>query len=201
MSRIFCVSDFHFQHTKILEYQARTRPFQSLEEMHEILVFNFNSTVQPEDKVFLLGDFSFGNYETAKYYLELLNGYKILVRGNHDRSKARMLEMGFNEVYDYEGLELTADVNGKSYTFTLSHFPYNVSGLPEKDNERTYLHKYYPKNMGNILLHGHLHSSPENKIKKGFDLEGKEYIMYDVGVDANSCKPISLEEIISQLGI
>ena len=62
----------------------------------------WNETVGPQDIIYILGDFANGNLETIKNLVSQLNGYKILIKGNHDiLSYKEYLEAGFNEVYFY----------------------------------------------------------------------------------------------------
>lgn len=97
-------SDTHFGHTKVIEYC--TRPFKDAEEMNNALRERWNARVAPEDKVFHLGDVAMGPAHLLDGYIAGLNGYKILVKGNHDRSTTRMLAAGFNEVVSSLYLEV-----------------------------------------------------------------------------------------------
>ena len=53
--------------------------------MNAALIKNWNKVVSQKDKVYILGDFSFGNKEMTKEIVRQLHGYKILIMGNHDR--------------------------------------------------------------------------------------------------------------------
>src|SRR5437762_1961140 len=82
MINTWFISDTHFGHKNILEYEKESRPFTSIEEMHEAIIERWNSNIKPSDIVYHLGDFCFG-----KKHLEIaqsLNGKKRLVMGNHD---------------------------------------------------------------------------------------------------------------------
>lgn len=57
------------------------------EEMNEALISIWNSTIQPKDTIFHLGDFSFGNVEETMAILQRLNGKIHLIQGNHDIDK------------------------------------------------------------------------------------------------------------------
>src|SRR5690348_12522526 len=82
---IYFSSDFHFFHSKIREYMPK-RPGNTVEEMNEILIKNWNETVTKNDTVYILGDFSFGKPEPTYNIIRRLNGgTKILILGNHDR--------------------------------------------------------------------------------------------------------------------
>jgi calcineurin-like phosphoesterase family protein len=52
------ISDTHFSHANIIRYTGR--PFQSVNEMDERLIENWNALIAPEDIVFFLGDFGLG---------------------------------------------------------------------------------------------------------------------------------------------
>lgn len=101
MSKIYLIADLHFGHENIIKYEKR--PFMNADEMNKVLINNWNQKVKKEDKVFVLGDVSFLDEEKTKEIVSSLNGYKILVLGNHDRDKNInwWYQVGFNEVYKY----------------------------------------------------------------------------------------------------
>ncbi|WP_281884392.1 metallophosphoesterase [Paenibacillus sp. YYML68] len=129
---VYVTSDHHFGHQGIIDYESR--PFPDVETMNSKLIERWNETVGERDKVYHLGDFSFLNKERTRAILEMLNGYKVLIMGNHDRGRSRSwwLETGFQEVSEhpivYEGF------------FFLSHEP-----------------MYMNKHMPYVNLHGHIH--------------------------------------------
>ena len=86
MDKIFMISDMHFGHKHIIDYEKR--PFKDVEEMDNTIIENWNKTVSKEDKVFILGDVSFYNKEKTKEIIDKLNGKKVLILGNHDRGKS-----------------------------------------------------------------------------------------------------------------
>lgn len=79
----FYISDTHFGHVNIIKYSKR--PFHSVQEMNECMIENWNSIVKPSDNVFHLGDFSYLKYKDLKDLLYNLNGFKMLILGNHDK--------------------------------------------------------------------------------------------------------------------
>ncbi len=102
MGRVFFISDLHFFHANIIKYESR--PFKDVEEMNQVLINNWNSIVKSnDDKVFILGDLSLGNKDQIKLIIDQLNGYKILIFGNHDRGHSInwFENVGINEVYKY----------------------------------------------------------------------------------------------------
>lgn len=125
------ISDTHFYHYNILEYCKR--PFDSVDEMNNTIIKNWNSVVGHDDIVYVLGDFCFGNNTLLKQITPMLNGRKILILGNHDRfTKNSYIEAGFETVTKSP---IIVDDN-----FILSHHPiqgdlgkfYNIHGHKHK---------------------------------------------------------------------
>lgn len=89
------ISDLHFGHLNVISYC--NRPFLDLAQMNETLTRNWNSVVNNEDLVYVLGDFTlFHSLAKIKEYVEKLNGRKILIMGNHDTRKPKdYIEAGF----------------------------------------------------------------------------------------------------------
>lgn len=180
-------SDLHFFHKNVIKYCKR--PFSSVEEMNEKLIELWNKQVSSKDLVYILGDFSFGNYEDTIKIVKRLNGHKILIRGNHDyRFTARdLVEMGFKDVRDYDHIRI-----GNKYVL-ITHYQYRAGHLKQiwysvkhffiKRERRKYF-DYYPVDCGKWHLHGHNHSGPK--------INGRQI---NVCVDVNNFKPISEIEI------
>jgi len=145
--------------------------------MNEALVANWNKVVGPEDTVYYLGDFSFGNRDKTIWILNRLNGKKILIRGNHDRSIAACLEMGFAEVYN--SLVLKFD----GYILFLRHIPPQSLDI----SKRTYKKEFQDKEPAyyDFFLCGHVHERFRN--------QGK---VINVGVDAWNYTPKTLKELL-----
>lgn len=145
MSKIHFIADPHFGHQKIIEYE--NRPFSSAEEMDEVLINNWNRSVKKLEKVFVLGDFAISNKKRIKELVECLNGYKILIFGNHDRcySYSWWKTSGFEEVIKYPVLY--------EEKYILSHEPVELlEGTP----------------FINIYGHVHNHPSHENITDRSF---------------------------------
>lgn len=108
---VYLSADHHFSHANILRYCAR--PFGSVEEMDAEMIRRWNAAVSPGDTVVHLGDFALASRERISDLVAALNGRKVLVLGNHDRSRTAMLDSGFEEVYkgsyEVEGLRCVHD--------------------------------------------------------------------------------------------
>ena len=170
---IWFTSDTHFGHANAIKFT--NRPFENVEEMEDVFVKNINSLVKADDELYHLGDFSFHtSVDDAKRVRERIRCKRIhLVKGNHDKDWSRP---------ELEG------------TFVLEPLVAHI----KLDDGRRFSCCHYPMldwpalRHGCIHLHGHIHSSREYNLwnRQNGDLR------FDVGVDANDYKPVSLEEII-----
>ena len=85
----YIISDTHFFHKRIQEFEpVRLKLGPDVDAMTWEIVKRWNEVVRPEDTVYHLGDVSFQlgpRWEEVKHVCHSLNGYKILILGNHDR--------------------------------------------------------------------------------------------------------------------
>lgn len=134
-------SDLHHSHKRIVEFT--NRGVDTTQEQHdEWLVDLWNSQVAPGDLVYHIGDFSFAkSYDSIANFVEKLNGQKILIKGNHDRSKNMLQLLWDGLVVKYEKY-LEIDI-GKT-NVTLFHFPIAV---------------WHKQHYGAWHLHGHSHGN------------------------------------------
>jgi calcineurin-like phosphoesterase family protein len=174
MTRYF-TSDLHFSHRNVITYC--NRPYKDFVDMNNAMVQTWNDKVKPDDIVYVIGDFSL-NPSQAALYTPMLNGIKHLISGNHDACFAkkernivhqknieqRYLNMGWASVSQSSNLVLLDNTE-----VLLSHLPY-APNVGENLDIR-YL-DYRPKDLGSILLCGHLHCrfvKNKNTIDVGFD--------------------------------
>ncbi len=167
----YVISDTHFNHENVIRYS--NRPYTSVEEMNEALIANWNSVVKPEDVVICLGDFALGNKDDIPDIVARLNGVKILVRGNHDRSKGFYEKAGFNFVCNHMEYTPLAGRNNKPIIF--SHQPRLGMTVDE------------------VNIHGHIH---EKELDETFD----HLRYFNASVENINYTPIDLQEIIKQKG-
>lgn len=72
---IYFTSDLHLGYQKVIK--NRNRSFDSVEEMNETLIANYNSRITPKDTVYLLGDLTQKlEPKEANSLLARLNGKK-----------------------------------------------------------------------------------------------------------------------------
>lgn len=131
------ISDTHFSHANIIRYTWR--PFQSINEMDEQLIENWNRHIAPHDTVFFLGDFGLGTADFLGSICARLHGNKICIRGNHDGTPAKMHKIGFTLVLESAFLKI-----GR-HQVELVHIP-SHSAPPH------------------FQLHGHVHEKRPNKL-------------------------------------
>ena len=163
MSKNYFIADMHFSHEKIIK--MCNRPFDSVEEMEEKLISNWNNKVSEDDTVYILGDFSFkASKEKCIEILKQLKGKKILIKGNHDKYIGqRDFDNCFEKIYDY--LQISND----KQQIILSHYPIiDYAGM------------YY----GAKMIYGHIHNKyvPHKN-------------MYCVSVECVNYEPVTLEEL------
>lgn len=133
-NKIFFIADTHFGHENIIKYE--NRPFQSVEDMDNSLISNWNSVVSNQDQVFLLGDFSMYNKDKSVNICRQLNGNKILIKGNHDKKSNQFyFDCGFKTVIEYP-------IVFQNF-WILSHEP-----------------MYVNSNMPYANIFGHIHNNP-----------------------------------------
>lgn len=185
--RVWLTSDTHFFHENILTYC--NRPFASVEEMNKSLIDSWNSVVGENDEVYHLGDICFGNKEKWESIIcakkedgsWLLNGRIHLILGNHDPDRLRKSEDCYNRF---------VEVCFQKYLFAdgwgiyLNHFPF----LDFSNN--------FDKKV--CQLYGHTHEGPSNGGTLNNErLKMVQWNQYNVGVDNNGFKPISLRAALN----
>lgn len=179
---IWFTSDPHYHHKKVIGFCGR--PFATVEEMNEALIERWNECVRPEDTVYVLGDFCFGGAGKQSEILKRLNGYKILIKGNHDERAHKMLKYGFDEVH----YEMLTHIPGLGKV-RLSHYPYGPTNIFWrllfwwKGWDLRHL-DWRPKDTGDVLLHGHVHTV--------WKVKGRQI---NVGVDCWDYRPVSVDTI------
>jgi calcineurin-like phosphoesterase family protein len=102
----YFIGCLHLGHNNI----AKWRGFKDSEEHDDYLIKQWNSVINKRDMVWILGDVAM---ETSKYYfkLDLLNGDKKVVLGNHDKWQdvPELLKYvkGVSGMVDYKDYALT----------------------------------------------------------------------------------------------
>lgn len=162
---IYYTADLHFGYAPALAY----RPFETTAAMDAALIQNWNNTVQPEDTVYIVGDFSYNNGIVPATYFRQLHGHKHLIRGNHDTGlrDAKTLFRYCESVVDYWELD------DQGTHIILCHYPL-----------------IYEKN--GYMIHGHLHANRGH----AYTLLQQLPHVLNCGVDVNRFTPVTLAQLI-----
>lgn len=113
--KIFITSDTFFGRRNIIE--IANRPFKDLDEMHTVMVNNWNSVVTDNDIVYHLGNFAW-TPTVADEMLKVLNGNIKFILGEYDNALEEVFEY-------YDGVEIMPYDIFKDYDnkIVLSHWP------------------------------------------------------------------------------
>lgn len=102
-----------------------------------------------DDTTYILGDFCWGTEPEWKRILAMLNGHKVLIRGNHDlKNMSASLKSMFDDIKDYK------EITDQGRHVIMCHYPILF-----------YKGSYDPKTY---MLCGHVHMTRENILLDAF---------------------------------
>lgn len=177
---IFITADWHFGETR-LDIMQRGH-FSSTEEMNETIIANANKLVKPEDILIVNGDVISNAALDKKSLIPLIgriNGKKMLIRGNHDRS---LTDEDFAPYFK----KILADGDGTDFNRFL-RVEKELDCPEEELTEYQDLYiTHYPTQSrpDKFNLVGHIHSAW--KVQKN---------MLNIGVDVHSFYPVKLSKV------
>lgn len=148
MKMIYLVSDMHFYHWGIIPFD--NRPYESHIDMNEDLIKRWNSRVNEEDEVYILGDMFFrvGRDKVDKV-LDQLNGVKYYIFGNHEKPMRKdVIDKYFKQSFYY--LERNFDFGEGIQRVVFSHYPIPM------------FNGHFRENC--IHFYGHVHTSKEQML-------------------------------------
>ena len=166
-------ADTHFGHENVIKYCQR--PFASAVEMDDRLIENWNQSVDPNDIIYHLGDFTLLGKKQAKDYFQQLNGRIHVVPGGHDH---RWIG---KDTY-YSGSGQPVQILPPLQTIKVA--------LPESDQSQLIVLCHYSlrvwdrSHYGSWHLYGHSHGNLP-PLKNSLD----------VGVDCWDYRPVSIETL------
>jgi calcineurin-like phosphoesterase family protein len=143
--------------------------------MNEAIVERFNSVVDNDDDLYLLGDVLMGELEDSMEYLKRLNGRIHIICGNHCTPRRIEAYKTLPSIVEVE--ETATKVKYRKWIFYVSHWPTLVSNFEER-------RKFWS-------LHGHTHS-PDR-------FQFAQQCAYNVACDAHNCYPVAIEDIIADI--
>jgi len=132
--KVWIWSDTHFSHKNVIAFSER--PYESVAQMNEHMIANYNEYVGENDICIWVGDVGFKGTTHINEMLERCHGYKILVVGNHDFNGKKLRNLNFDETH------LIYTIDYPDVSLVLTHYPmFNVP---------------WPW----INVHGHMHIYP-----------------------------------------
>jgi len=194
-TNIFFTSDWHLGHANVIKFDQR--PFRDLDHMHSVLINNYNSSVTDNDVCYFLGDVGFAKGDVVKEIISKLNGTKVLLLGNHDKNTFSMYDQGFDVVLN------TAVFYLDDKRISMSHCPLpgikreDVTGMKGAQEGENWHGEFKNQRFTSYdmtvdyHLSGHIHSGPHCNKKRTL------LNQFDIGVAANSYRPVSLSVIES----
>lgn len=168
---IFFCSDHHLGHRK--PYDTFTREdgnflrydlADNVDEGDAKIIDLHNSVVKPNDRVYFVGDVAMSHKHL--YKVGLMNGRKVLIKGNHDIAELKHYLPYFDDIrgsHQFDGMLIT-------------HIPVHPSSLAR----------------WGFNVHGHLHW---NQVMMPRESDGPDDRYFNVSVERINYTPISLEQV------
>lgn len=164
-------SDLHFGHKNVIGFDHR--PFLDVAEMDHFLIECWNSRVQQDDTVYIVGDICYRSEKGPEWYLRQLKGHKILVLGNHDvgiqENKAAM--------HYLEGIDKMMHVIDGGNHICLCHFP---------------MLEWNRSQHGSWHIYGHIH----NRKSDTYEIMKTKERALNAGCMINNYTPASFKELV-----
>jgi len=168
---ILYTSDLHFGHKNVIRFDHR--PFADIDEMDHVLIERWNSRVQPDDTVYIVGDLCYRSEHPAEWYLRQLKGHKILILGNHD-----VPIMDDPKALRYlEGVDKMLHVSDSGKQICLCHFP---------------IIDWNGYHKGSYHIYGHIH----NRKDEAYEVMKTKDRALNAGCMINNYTPASFNELI-----
>lgn len=168
---VLFIADTHFGHKNVLK--LCNRPFETIEQMNETFIENWNSRVTGRDSIYVIGDLFF-RCEDPDAILRRLHGKKHLIVGNHDSSWMSKVDAGKY----FQSVELMKVISDGAHAMTLCHYPL----LSWKHAKTSY------------MIHGHIHANTDMDFWP--PIAARENVL-NAGVDLNGFQPVPFDELLA----
>ena len=159
-------ADLHFNHANIVAYSHR--PFATVGEMNDHFIAMWQQLVQPEDEVYVLGDFAFWRATdllSPRAIFDQLPGSKHLVKGNHDEKNQKVLQLPWASQRDI------CTIKVGDARLIACHYPIDSW----KNAAKGYLH-----------VHGHQHGNGRRPLAH----------RWDIGVDPQGYRLVDAASVV-----
>lgn len=167
----YFIADCHFGHKNIIA--SCRRPFDSLADMDQTLLSNWQARVTEADDIYIVGDLMY-YCPDPEQYLCRLPGRKHLIVGNHDPVWMAKTSPAFW----FESIEHMAVIELAGRTVTLCHYPMMCWAESKREG---------------LLVYGHIHG---NRHDSFWPLLSKMENALNAGVEINGYRPVTLEELM-----
>lgn len=167
---VYFIADTHFGHANVLK--LCNRPFETVDEMNETIIKNWNERVRGNDTVYILGDMFF-RCADPEAILKRLHGRKHLLVGNHDGSWIHRVDTGKY----FKSVSHMLETSDGAHAITLCHYPM----LTWNHQRKSY------------MIHGHIHNNTDFDF---YPLITRRGNILNAGVDMNGFKPVTFEELL-----
>ncbi len=151
----YYIADLHFFHEN-MNTKMDCRGFETVEEMNEYMINQWNRKVRKNDEVVILGDLSWGKAKETNELLKRLNGKLYMIRGNHDY----FLDEKEFDNSRFEWIKSYDELKDNKRKVVVCHYPimcYNGQyRLNEKGESKTY------------MLYGHVHDTQDQRLLEQF---------------------------------
>lgn len=151
----YYIADLHFFHEN-MNTKMDCRGFETVEEMNEYMINQWNWKVRKNDEVVILGDLSWGKAKETNELLKRLNGKLYMIRGNHDY----FLDEKEFDNSRFEWIKSYDELKDNKRKVVVWHYPimcYNGQyRLNEKGESKTY------------MLYGHVHDTQDQRLLEQF---------------------------------
>ncbi len=168
----YYIADTHFGDTRIINLCGR--PYKDLEEMTLSIIMNWNSTVDPKDEVYMLGDVAYRYKGNLRLLLDSLNGKKHLLIGNHDSG---WMKNPANR-RAFRSIDIMSKIQDGGRRVVLCHYP---------------LMAFDGSTNGGYHVFGHIHNNTNEPLYNAINSMKNAF---NAGVDVNGFAPVTLDQLI-----
>lgn len=180
MNKTWLCADWHLGEDR---FDLMGRPFTTQLEMVNYLAAEHNKFVEPTDEVIMVGDVCYQKTPDFLQCVDMFNGRKTLIRGNHDKvfTDDKLAPYFHTIIKEGDGIEM--DIHGIPCYIT--HYP--TEGKPDRFNIVGHIHAAwkYQLNMFNVGIDVN-HFRPVNIDKIPFHYKAiSEFYDADVWVAYN----------------
>ena len=167
---VYFIADTHFGHENVLH--LCNRPFETIEEMNETIIENWNERIRGNDTVYIVGDMFF-RCDDPESILKRLHGKKHLLLGNHDGSWIHKVDTAKY----FKSVSHMLETSDGAHAITLCHYPM----LTWNHQRKSY------------MIHGHIHNNTDIDF---WPLMVRRGNILNAGVDMNGFKPVPFDELV-----